>query len=420
LVASLRSERALAGSNPGYLIVATLVRLADGGSSVALVTVALSLPGRTTVASGGLLTALLAAPHLFGPLAAVPLTRAHDPRRVLAVAFASFGVALTACGLLLAHGVFVLAAVSAIVAGCSGPLLTGGLSTWAAAGRSGPAPGERRNRDGGDVRRAEAWDAATYGVGSTLGPSVVAGVIALASPVVAVAALGGAAVLASALALRLPSRPERQELAREPLRRVLAAIVAVPPLRRTLIATTLGALGTGGLLVAAVVFGTRLSGHESTGALLAAAYGAGNLGGSLSLIVRPTRGEPEARTVTLLGVGAVLIALCAASPDTTIAVACFAVTGMAAAAQFTASLGVRSRYAPPGTRTHVFVTMAGLKVACASLGAALASSALVFGPRAVLLMISALALTGSVVATLMRIRSRRSPQVACVQGAEIE
>src|SRR5579859_1004597 len=83
-----------------YLAVATQVRIVDGAAAVSLVTLVVSLHGRVSDATAGLLTGLLTAPQLLGPLAAEPLARARDPRRVLAVAFAGLGVALPACGLL--------------------------------------------------------------------------------------------------------------------------------------------------------------------------------------------------------------------------------------------------------------------------------------------------------------------------------
>lgn len=404
----------MAAPSVRYLVVATLVRMADGGSTAALVTVAIS-PHRGaggasggsggSGASAGLLTALLTAPHLLGPLAAAPLARATDPRRVLAVAFAGFGICLALCGVLLDHRQLIPAAVAACTAGCAGPLITGGLSAQATADTTGGrhhagAPAGEKNLD---ARRAEAWDAATYGLGATIGPTVVAGIVVLTSPVVSVTALGGAAVVSAILALGLPTaRTQGTATAKMPVRKVFTAITAVSVLRRTLCATVLAAFGTGGLLVAAVVFGDHLGGHTSNGALLAAAFGVGSLAGSGVLVMRPMRGEPETAMLALLAATGLLIALSAAAPDLVLAAIGFACTGAVSAAQFTASLAVRSTYAPPGTRAHVFVTMAGLKMGCSALGSALAGAVLSLGPRPTLLMISSLVLAGAAVATALK------------------
>lgn len=394
-----RLTGAVAPTTWRYLAVATLVRIVDGGAAVSLVALVVSLHGRVSDADAGLLVALLTAPQLLGPLAAEPLARARDRRRVLALAFADFGVGLAACGLLLDHHELVLAAVAATAAGCAGPLVTGGLSTQSVARR----PGGVADKLAG-VRRAEALDAATYGVGSTVGPTAVAGTVALVSPLAAVVALGAVALAAAGCALVLPeaetdSEPGRPQM---PFRQVLAAIAGVGALRRVLAATTIAAVGSGGLLVVAVVFGARLGGHASGGALLAGAFGAGSLAGSLALSVRPLRTEPERTTLALLAATGVSVALCALAPDQAAAAALFALTGAVASAQFTASLAVRSAYSPSGTRAHVYVTMAGLKMGFASAGAALAGVLLAVGPRPALLVIAGLITTGSILAALMR------------------
>lgn len=151
-----------------------------------------------------------------------------------------------------------------------------------------------------------------------------------------------------------------------------------------------------------MVFGTRLGGHTADGAMLAAAFGIGSLTGSAVLIVRPLRSEPESAMLALLAVSGLLIALSAAAPDLALAAAAFASAGAASAAQFTASLAVRSTYAPPGTRAHVFVTMAGLKMGCSALGAAAVGTVLAIGPRPALFLIACLVLGGALIATVMR------------------
>jgi hypothetical protein len=181
-------------------------------------------------------------------------------------------------------------------------------------------------------------------------------------------------------------------------------------LRRVLAATTVAALGSGGLLVVAVVLGARLGGHASGGALLAGAFGVGSLAGSLALTVRPLRTEPEVTTVVLLAATGVSVALCALAPDEAVAAVLFALAGGISAAQFTASLAVRSSYAPPGTRAHVYVTMAGLKMGCASAGAALAGGLLALGPRPALLAVGGLILSGSILAAVMRHAARSNTE----------
>ncbi len=404
-----RLARAVSPTSWSYLAVAALIRVVDGGAVVALVTLVVSLHGRVSDAAGGLLAALLTAPALLGPLAAEPLARARDPRRVLALAFAGLGAALAGCGLLLACGQLAPAAIAAAAAGCAGPLVTGGLSTQSVPWH----PGRLRGGPDGQ-RRAEALDAATYGIGSTVGPVLVTAAVLKLSALAAVLALGGLALAAAGGALTLPAAcpergPGRTGL---PLRQVAAAVAGVAPLRRVLAATTIAALGSGGLLVVAVVFGARQSGHPGGGSLLAAAFGAGGLAASLGLTLRPLRTEPEATTTTLLAATGAAVALCALVPGQAAAAVAFALAGGLSAAQFTASLAVRSAYAPPGTRTHVYATMAGLKMGCAAAGAALASALLAIGPRGALLVLAGLIASGAAVAATARRAAGRRPDRA--------
>lgn len=80
----------------------------------------------------------------------------------------------------------------------------------------------------------------------------------------------------------------------------------------------------------------------------------------------------------------------------------FAVLGLVNATSFTATLTARTRYAPPGARAQVFVTSAGLKIAMAALGAALAGATAELGGRALLICTAAITLTAVATALLDR------------------
>src|SRR4051794_23604725 len=119
--------------------------------------------------TGGLLAAGLTAPHLLGPLLARRLDGARDGRGVLALAFAGYGAALGGAALLLDRGALAPAAGLVVVAGTCGPLLTGGLSSRL----RGVARCDQRAE-----RRAEGFDAITYGVAGSAGPAAVAALAA--------------------------------------------------------------------------------------------------------------------------------------------------------------------------------------------------------------------------------------------------
>jgi MFS family permease len=354
------------GAIARYLAAAVLARGADAGAVVGLVLLAAPRPHGAAI--GGVLTAALTAPHLLGPLVAKRLDRARDGRRVLAASFAGYGAAIAVSALV----PLALAVVAVVAAGACGPLLTGGLSSRLA--------GITRKGAGGGGR-AEGLDAVTYGVAGTAGPALVALLASATTPRTALLALAAAAVVAAGLVLGLPGQQGRPADRGGGALRLLAAS---GPLRRVGVATMLTAFSTGGLSLLAVVLGRELSRDPAAGATLAAMFGAGNLAGSVLVTAFPLRGEPDRLTTRhVVSLGAAL-ALAAAAPSAPLALGAFALAGAANAPFFAATLAARARYAPPAARAQVFVSMAGLKVAMASAGAALTGAAIALGPRSVL------------------------------------
>jgi MFS family permease len=376
-----------------YLTAAVLVRGADSGATVGLLL--LAADRHQSAALGGLLVAALNAPHLVGPWLAARLDRARDRRRLLAGAYLVYGCALAAGALAIGRLPVVVALAAVAVAGCCGPLLTGGLSSVLGdlrpASGAGSAAGARRTeaRVLDADRRRRGWDALTYGVGGTAGPAATAGLTALAGSLEAVAGLAVAAVAAGALAVSLPLAGREPSREAPGLRAGLAVLVRRPPLRRVTVLTLLGAIELGALPVVAVRFGTELHGTATAGATLTVAYGAGSLLGSALVTAWPLRGEPELLAARLFGAMAVATALCALAPGYVVAIAGFAVLGLLNATSFTATLAARGGYAPQSAQAQVFVTSAGLKVAMAAVGAALAGAAGDLGGRILLFAVAA-------------------------------
>jgi hypothetical protein len=382
---SSRPAKRYAWALPRYLFVATLVRAADGGAAVGLV-----LLGGPRL--GGLLAACLTAPHLLGPALARRLDSARDDRTLLAAAFAGYGVALAAAAALLGQAP-AFAALAAACAGACGPLLTGGLSSRLESVARGPAR---------DLRRAEGWDAVTYGIGGSAGPAAVAILAAVTSPLAATFALAGAAGVAALLCLTLPPGPSRAAAEPLPVTATLRALAGRGPLRRVGVATVLSALGLGGLPVIAVALGSALGAPPSAGAALVASFGLGNLAGSLLVTAFPLRGEPERLTARHVAVMGGILGLAALAPSYPLAIAAFAALGAANAPYFTATLAARARYAPPGARAQVFVSLAGAKVAFVSLGTTLAAAGAGLGARPLLAAAATLTLAGAALAVLDR------------------
>jgi hypothetical protein len=365
------------GALARYVAAATLARGADAGAAVGLVLLA-TAPGAGLAhpaATGGLLAAALTAPHLLGPLVARRLDAAGDGRRTLAGACAAYATAVGIAAVALGRVPMAAVAAAVLVAGTCGPLLTGGLSSRLA----GIAGASERAR-----RRAEGWDAVSYGLAGTAGPATVALLAAAGGPRAALLALAGAALAAAGFVLGLPrAGAGRERPAPLAVRDALGLLAARGPLRRVGMATVLTAAGTGALPVLAVVLAAAL-GRAGAGATLIAAFGLGNLAGSLAVTAFPLQGEPDRATSRHVAVLGAALGLCAASPSYPAAILAFALAGAANAPFFTATLAARSRYAPAAARAQVFVTMAGLKVAAASAGTALAGAAAGLGPRALL------------------------------------
>jgi hypothetical protein len=395
-----------------YAVAATLVRAADAGAVVGLVLLAVD-PARRAGAGptvAGLLAAALTAPHLIGPWIAHRLDRARDGRVLLACSYLLYAVALAVGSVSVGRTPAAVSILAVGIAGSCGPLLTGGLSSRLA-GIAGP--------DERAQRRAQGWDAVTYGVGGTAGPAAVAASSAVTGPQAALLGLCAGAAIAAGLTLTLPSaRPAAASTigVAEPVlgvRAGLGLLVTSGPLRRVTTMTMLGALGLGALPLAAVALGSSLAGRASAGATLTMAAGAGGLAGSLAVTIFPIRGEPDLLARRLFAALTGVIVGCALAPTFVLSVAGFALIGVGNAMSFTATLAARSTYAPPAARAQVFVTSAGLKVAMSSAGSAVAGIGVGagFGGRTLLLAAAAATGVGVLIAVGDRLFERRAGPV---------
>ncbi|WP_338060008.1 MFS transporter [Streptomyces griseoruber] len=349
-----------------YVIAAALARTADGGAVVAVVLLVSSSGGPGTLA--GTFGACITAPHLLGPFVARPLDLARDGRKVIAAACLLYATALTAGVLAYGRAPALVSALLLAVAGTCGPLLTGGISSRLPA-IAGP---QLRTQ-----RRAQGWDGATYGIGGTAGPSLVAALASWGSPTAAALALATAVGAAAVCVLLLPpAAPDRGGDRGKILKPgpTLMLMARTGHLRRTTYVTMTVALSVAALPVTAVHM-TKILGVESgTAAVLTAAYGLGNLVGSVTVMVSPLTGDPDRLTRRLalcvvVGLGAV-----AMSHSFALSISAFALTGILNALFFAATLAARTEYAPPALQGQVFIWVAALKITSGSAGTALAGS----------------------------------------------
>ncbi|MFE6611586.1 MFS transporter [Amycolatopsis sp. NPDC057786] len=383
------------GGLTSYVIAATLARVSDGGAVVAVVLL-VSTSGDAP-ALAGLLGACITAPHLVGPFLARVLDTARDGRAVIAAA--SLIHALTLAGALLAYGHLphVITAALLISSGLVGPFLTGGISSRLPS-IAGPEVRQQR--------RAQGWDVATYGIAGTIGPSLVAALSASASPRVAGLILAAGALIASGVVWLLPHQPPAGAGGEAPRPvRTLALMVRSGPLRRTLLLTITVALSVAVLPITAVASTGRYDIHPSSTGLLVAAYGLGNLAGAVAVMFRPPTGDADQLTLRLAAAVAIGLTAVLASPVFGVALAAYAITGIANAYFFASTLAARSEYAPPRARGQVFVWVGALKITAGSAGTALAGAAITVGVHALLAL--AAVLTAGASASALADRRRR-------------
>jgi hypothetical protein len=371
-----------AGGLARYVAAATLARTADGGAVVAIV-----LMVTTSGAPGwlaGLLAACITAPHLLGPLVARSLDSCRDGRVLIAGACVVHGATLAAAVLLYPLTWPAVTGILLVASGLVGPLLTGGISSRLRA-IAGP--------DQVSQRRAQGWDVATYGIGGTIGPSVVAAVSAWAGPTTAALILVAATFVAAAVVRLLPYVPPAAVAAEVPRPAETLRLMAVTGrLRRMLYLTVTVAFSVAALPIAAVASTAMFQVHPAAAGVLTAAYGLGGLAGSAGVMCRPLRGDADRLVTRLAGLVAAALAVAALSGSFVPAVTAYAVAGVMNSYFFAATLAARSEFAPPQVRGQVFIWVGALKIAAGSAGTAAAGVVITGEPQLPLFLAAALIL----------------------------
>lgn len=341
-----------------YAAAATLVRLSDEGSRVALALVAIDAGRGARV--GGLFVAVLLVPHVVAAPAVGNLVdrAAYGARRVAALA-AGFGAALAAGGLLVGRAPDAVVLLVLLAGGACGPALTGGLSSV--------LPDLVRPER---LPRAFGLDSLTYNVAGVAGPAVAAVVAGALSPAVATYGLALSVLVGAGLLATLPARPHRAAGSGGPgWLSGARAIVRDRALGAVTAATSLGQVGAGALPVVAAVAAVR-AGRPGEAGLLLAAIAVGGLVGSLLWTARPARPDRAPAVVMwgLVAAGLPLV-LAAGTGSLPARVALFALSGVADGPLFGALLLARQDRSPAGARSQVFTLGAGAKITAAALGA---------------------------------------------------
>ncbi|MFF8837119.1 MFS transporter [Streptomyces sp. NPDC015130] len=401
---------------PRYLATAFFARLADEGTAVAVVMLAVSRTG--SAAHGAYVLTAWMAPHvLAAPLAGATAERARRPRLFYCAALGGFALSISAVAFGTGHLPLPLVLAVAAAGGCCGPVVSGGLSSLIA--RLVPAGGERD--------RAYSWDAVVYNAAAVAGPGAAGLLAAAVSPVAAMLTLSAAAACACALTALLPlhaapgtgAGPGADPVTPVRLRRDLAGGMATVwrerELRAVTAATCLAFTGIGALTTTGVLLATHL-GSAGAGGLLMTAFAVGALAATLGL-TRPTPTLTPQR-LAVLGLAGTAVGLvgAAGAPSVPVAAACFAVAGACDGLVLTATLRIRADHSPAHRRTQVFTIGAGLKMSAAAAGSALAGAATAGTAREYLAGIALVQAAAALLYVLSRRETRRGGSSREVSG----
>jgi hypothetical protein len=380
---------------PRYLGAAVVIRAVNDGASVGLALLALTV--RPAVA--GALVAALVAPHLLGPWLSRMLSWT-DSRYVLAGSFTLYGVSVAAAAMVIDHVPTVLTVLFVLLAGCAGPMLAGGLTS-------------RLPR--GDTTKSRSLDSATWGIATAAGPGLAAVTNLLVGPVAAVLLMAVGAFAAAGLVLTLPPEPVSTERA-VGIRECLAHAFGIKPLRNALLAIGLTGLGLGALPVATPLLSTDLGQPAGSGGLLVAVYGATSLIGSLVNARRWTDGRPLRTAAGSLAVMGLAVAGAAAAPAYPLALAAFALLGLANGTLLPTVLAICRVYAPANGHAQLLVLSSSIKITGAALAGIWSGLLTPAGGRTVMAAASCALFAAAAAAAIGLATSRERPEHESAAG----
>jgi predicted MFS family arabinose efflux permease len=352
---------------PGYLLAATLARLASEMFPVAVVLLVLDRTGRPGLA-GAVVAATTLPSVVTGPVLGAWLDRTARRRAALAsnqvVLGAGLLAILAAAGRAPGWALLPLAAA----AGLTAPLATGGFTSMI------PSLVPERL-----LPRANALEATSFNTAAITGPALAGAVAATLGATAAVAVEAGIAGLALLAVLRLPriARVEARAAASmtATVRQGLRHLARTPVLRGVTVATAVGLGGLGLLTLALPFLAERLGAGRAGAGYLWAALEAGAAAGALAG-ARPLAGWPPQRVVLA---GLALLGLTMATwplaPSFPVALLLVALAGVAEGPAFAATFATRQRWSPADLRGQIFTTAASFKVGAFAVGAALAGPA---------------------------------------------
>lgn len=346
-----------------FMLAAILVRTCTGGAAVAVILLA-----RNSGADGsliGALTACLTVPHVFGPVYGRWLEKANNPFLIIAMACLLFTAFFQLTVWNIDSWSLWLVFSCLLVCGACSSFLMGGLSTQL----NGLVSDDLTAR-----RKAQSWDAVTYGVGLTFGPMFIAVFSSEFSVALTIGSLMCLPLLAALLVLSLP-KPTKQhfEINTKVLRmqQVFMTLWRTPALKTTLLMTSGAAFSFAALPVLAVYLSEMFGQGQEKGALLVTLYGVGCLCGATSLIFRPMLKEALdlLRNIGSLLVVCLILVSASAYLNFIACMLAYWICGVVNSLFFASTIAARTEYAPETGAAQIYMWVAAAKITAASAGA---------------------------------------------------
>ncbi len=347
-----------------YVLAAIFVRTSTGGAAVAIIL--LSRHFGADGALAGALAACITAPHVFGPIYGRLLEKADNAFIVIATSCLLFTVFFQLAILTLEWQQLWMTFITLLLCGACSSFMMGGLSTQV----------NQLVEDDVSIRRkAQSWDALTYGIGLTIGPMLIALFSSIYSTKFAVSAVMVLPILACLIVLSLPKSDKHNQQHKSSIpgfKQVVQVLWQTPALRSTVLMTSGAAFSFSALPVVAVYYSEAFQQGQENGAYLVTLYGAGCLCGALSLIFKPLKND----ALTLLkNVGCILVAcLIVVSLSSSFMLRMFAywLCGVVESVFFAVTIAARTEYAPAQGAAQIYMWVAAAKITAASLGALVA------------------------------------------------
>ena len=314
-----------------YFLTAVMVRLANEGLRLALILTAAATPAGLKL--GGLLVAAFLIPSIVAaPFVGRMADLSNNPTRLYSLAFAFNGIMILLCGISIGHVPSAVTLFIAVIGGSVGPLLMGGLSSLV-----GTIVPSRL------LPRAYAMDVVTYNVSAILAPAVVAAIAGFITPFASLVVLAVLMLLASVNVLRLPIKgsQDRAVIAVPSPIDGFKALGSIPPLRSTVVATSMASITMGILPVAATMMADDI--FSVNAGVLLSTMAAGALIGSLSYASRPFGTKrPHVMLPFVTLAGAIPLAILIPVESTYLALALFMLSGIFRGPEGTAQFCTRS------------------------------------------------------------------------------